>query len=102
MTKNLDTQLHEAITAALAEGYSAEHIADTFTASLNKIEQEQAKKSSIDITDAVQAINEGNYNYNHLADLFMHKLREELSNPYYDDVFAEYTANREDTTILKN
>lgn len=107
--ENLDSQLHKAIAAALASGYSAEHVADTFTASLNQIEQERAEKEklarNIDITEAAQAVmtayqfdeeDECSYDFIHVIDLLMHKLRAELPDSDYDEIFAEYIKNKEE------
>ena len=107
--ENLDSQLHKAIAAALANGYSAEDIADTFTTSLNQIEQERIEKEklarNVDITEAVQSItaayqfdkeDECGYDLIHVIDLFMYKLRAELPDSDYDEIFAEYTENREE------
>lgn len=108
-TENLDSQLHKAIAAALEKGYSAEDIADTFTTSLNQIEQERIEKEklarNIDISKAVQAImtayqsdeeNKCSYDFIHIIDLLMHKLRAELPDSNYDEIFIEYTENREE------
>lgn len=107
--ENLDSQLHKAIAAALANGYSAEDIADTFTTSLNQIEQERIEKEklarNVDITEAAQAVmtayqfdkeEECSYDFIHIIDLLMHKLRAELPDSDYDEIFAEYTENREE------
>ena len=107
--ENLDSQLHKAIAAALANGYSAETIADTFTTSLNQIEQERVEKEklarNVDITEAAQAImsayqfdkeDECSYDFIHVIDLLMHKLRAELPDSDYDEIFAEYIKNKEE------
>lgn len=107
--ENLDSQLHKAIAAALANGYSAEDIADTFTTSLNQIEQERIEKEklarNVDITEAAQAVmtayqfdeeDECSYDFIHIIDLLMHKLRAELPDSDYDEIFAEYIENKEE------
>lgn len=110
--ENLDSQLHKAIAAALANGYSAEDVVDTFTASLNQIEQERIEKEkkeklarNVDITEAAQAVmtayqfdeeDECSYDFIHVIDLLMHKLRAELPDSDYDEIFAEYIKNKEE------